>query len=121
MLDLAAKLVYTVCLMVVNFTLTDQVLVDRLKTAQDYLDKKVERNVEREMDAISSVAEQHKRKLLAYREAESWRAAQVEKMQRQGYPEQRAAALLDSTLSEYIALSSGNISAFLRDQNAHDD
>eukprot|EP00238_Polyblepharides_amylifera_P002713 CAMPEP_0196580366 /NCGR_PEP_ID=MMETSP1081-20130531/28585_1 /TAXON_ID=36882 /ORGANISM="Pyramimonas amylifera, Strain CCMP720" /LENGTH=311 /DNA_ID=CAMNT_0041900217 /DNA_START=442 /DNA_END=1377 /DNA_ORIENTATION=+ len=121
-LDLAAKLVYTVCLMVVNFTVIDQVLVDRLHLAKEYLEKEVARSVERDMRVIDSVSEQYERKMLAYKEAEVWREFRAETMQNEGYPSQRVSALLDSTLSEYVALSSGNISAYLNhDSHNHDE
>lgn len=65
-----------------------------------------------------SVSDMYEKKMLAYKEAASWRRQRELAMLNDGFPVHRVTALLDSTLSEYVALSSGNISAYM---HSHDE
>lgn len=50
--------------------------------------------------------------MLAYAEAEVWRKMREASMRNEGVPAATVTALLDSTLSEYVALASGNINVY---------
>lgn len=119
-LNLSAKLIYAVSLMVVSFTVMDQLLEKRLEAAlrslQPLLRDQAEQlhRVEEDAGAVAAAQTVYDRKLLAYSEAVAWRAQREAALRDDGYPAPRAAALLDSTLNEYIALSAGNISAYLK-------
>eukprot|EP00241_Pyramimonas_parkeae_P018551 CAMPEP_0114320872 /NCGR_PEP_ID=MMETSP0059-20121206/26217_1 /TAXON_ID=36894 /ORGANISM="Pyramimonas parkeae, Strain CCMP726" /LENGTH=421 /DNA_ID=CAMNT_0001448397 /DNA_START=538 /DNA_END=1803 /DNA_ORIENTATION=+ len=118
LLDLAAKLVYAVSLMVLNFTVIDQLVEERLERAHNYIKNELARTTERDTQVIMSVSDMYEKKMLAYKEAASWRRQRELAMLNDGFPVHRVTALLDSTLSEYVALSSGNISAYM---HSHDE
>lgn len=111
--DLSAKLIYAVSLMVVSFTVMDQVLETRLQKAETYQKEEYNRSIKRDTLAAAVAETAYECKMLAYREAMAWRHQREEVLLVEGFPEHRAAALLDSTLSEYVALSSGDISAYM--------
>jgi len=112
-LDVAAKLVYVVCIMVIKFTVVDELLEKRLVKAEEYVRSDVAREASRDRSALECVEDFHTRKLLAYREADAWRRVRVQSLRNEGYPAGQAEALLEATLKEYVALSSGDISSFL--------
>jgi len=119
-LDVASKLVYACSLMVVNFTVFNQVIEHRLNRTRQILQQqqqqqlKNENESEKNFEALGSVEQAYELKVLAYSEARAWREERHAVMMSQGYPSNRAAALLDSTLTEYIELSSGNLSCYLQ-------
>lgn len=112
-LDVAAKLVYVVCIMVIKFTVVDELLEKRLIKAEEYVKSDVAREAKRDRTALDCVDDFHSRKLLAYREADTWRRVRVQALRNEGFPAVQAEALLEATLKEYVALSSGDISSFM--------
>eukprot|EP00238_Polyblepharides_amylifera_P008386 CAMPEP_0196593958 /NCGR_PEP_ID=MMETSP1081-20130531/77007_1 /TAXON_ID=36882 /ORGANISM="Pyramimonas amylifera, Strain CCMP720" /LENGTH=209 /DNA_ID=CAMNT_0041918085 /DNA_START=975 /DNA_END=1604 /DNA_ORIENTATION=- len=119
MLDLAAKLVFTVCLKFVNFVVIDQVTVDRLNLARQYFENLTNKKDDGEEHMY--FGDQSEGKKLAYKDAEVWRNRRLEAMQNDGFPSQKASQLLEMTLGEYVALSKGNISSYLRNRNSRSD
>jgi len=118
-LDVASKLVYACSLMVVNFTVFNQVIEHRLNRTRQILQQqqqqlKNDNENEKNFEALGSVEQAYELKVLAYSEARAWKEERHAIMISQGYPSNRAAALLDSTLTEYIDLSSGNLSCYLQ-------
>lgn len=118
-LDVASKLVYACSLMVVNFTVFNQVIEHRLNRTRQILQQqqqqlKNDNENEKNFEALGSVEQAYELKVLAYSEARAWKEERHAIMMSQGYPSNRAAALLDSTLTEYIELSSGNLSCYLQ-------
>jgi hypothetical protein len=61
---------------------------------------------------LRALDQEYERKMLAYAEAEAWRKMREQSMLNEGVPPEAIAALLDSTLAEYVALASGNISVY---------
>jgi len=113
MLDVATKGVYVVCLMVIKFTVVDDLLEERLVKAEDYVRKDVAREAKKDESVLGCVDAFYSRKLLAYQEAECWRNVRVRGLRDEGFPAPQAEAILEATLKEYVALSCGDLSRFM--------
>lgn len=113
-LDFSAKFVYTLSVLVVNFTSFDHAVEVRLEMAQEYLAREVNRNADRDSDHLNAMDQEYERKMLAYAEVEAWRHAREASLLNEGVPIAQVSAMLDSTLAEYVSLASGNISAYTR-------
>eukprot|EP00959_Pyramimonas_sp_CCMP1952_P146434 3065345-Pyramimonas_sp.AAC.1 len=71
-LDVAAKLIYVVCIMVLKFASVEDILEERLLRAEDYVKTDTEREAQRDLRALEQVDDFYSRKLLAYQEADTW-------------------------------------------------
>jgi len=105
-LDFVAKVGYSVSLMTVNYSIIDKVLEGRLLSYKEALQAAT--TYESHTDMVGGISH------AAQREALAWRKQREERMLAEGMPESRVQAFLDVALQEYIALASGDISAYLQ-------
>jgi len=71
-----------------------------------------ERRTQLDKAKLQALDSEYERKMLAYAEVEVWRNMREESLLNEGVPAAAVAALLDSTLAEYVALASGNINVY---------
>merc|ERR1719199_888150 len=111
-LDFGAKLIFTLSVLLINFTVFDNAVEARLELVQEYLAREIHRNSQRDTERLRALDQEYERKMLAYAEVEVWRKMREDSMRNEGVPAATVTALLDSTLSEYVALESGNINVY---------
>jgi len=112
-LDLATKLVYAISLMQLNNVVVDQEVRLKLKKVQGVLRKEADVKNQHDGEMVRNSLQVYEDKMLAMREAAQWREVRQQTLLAQGFPEDKVTALLDSTLEDYISMSSGDISSYL--------
>jgi len=111
-LDFGAKLIFTLSVLLINFTVFDNAVEVRLELVQDYLAREIHKKNVIDKAKLQALDSEYERKMLAYAEVEVWRNMREESLLNEGVPAAAVAALLDSTLAEYVALASGNINVY---------